>query len=277
MSQLRYIDKCRHGTWHLMLSEISPDGEILEEQPFRWTCRSWRHEGECRTFRASVDFARIDSAVSDGADWVYCVLTFAKNEWPDWRDQYRCSGPYWSALRNRLQREFGRFRYIQTWERHESGGIHVNVVIDSQSFASHCYRALKKPFKQERWFNDWLEYHAGCVGFGWVHWAQPLRVGENSGLARYLVKLANELIGHGKSHQVPFDAPKHFRRIRASQNTLPKKLPSSYTGRLVMLPFPGEETKPPVQSGEECSPLELDRIHVPLDADLYLHPLPGLD
>lgn len=240
LSHLRYIDACEHGTWHLMLSEVTEDGEVLPEGPHKWSCRSWRHPGPCRQWRGALDYERIKVGLSKGKDWVVCVLTFSQSEWPDWKRQYDTAYLYWSALRCRLRRVLGRFRYIQTWERHQTEGIHVNLLIDSLDLARSCYEELRAPFKEMRWFSDLLEYHAVEVGFGPVHWAEPMRLASEERLAGYMTKLANELIGANAKNQVPFDAPPHFRRIRASRGLLPKVIPHNFTGRIVFAPYPEE-------------------------------------
>ena len=53
-------------------------------------------------------------------------------------------------------------------------------------------------------------------GFGFIFWIERVR---NKGeLTNYFLKIATEL---GKASQIPVNAPKNFRRVRASQKLLP--------------------------------------------------------
>jgi len=235
---MRYVDACRSQSWHLMLSEIKEDGEVLEEKPYVYRCRSWRHVGECSHHKGACDFARIAQAISKYNGWVYCVLTFNQSEWWDWKEQYTLAGSYWSAMRLRLVRQYGKFPYIQTWERHVKQGIHVNLLLSSEGIKKGCYQALKPGFDEERWFNDDIEQAATGVGFGRIHWAEPMGDYDSGSMAGYFVKLANELVGADQKSQVPFDAPPHFRRLRASRGLLPKAAEKSMTGRIVFRPPP---------------------------------------
>lgn len=237
---MRYVEACEFQEWHFRLSELAPDGEILPEKPYRYKCKSWRHAGTCRQCRGAIDFNRICDGITRRDDWCYLVLTYSRNEWPRWQDQYRWSYYYWSALRLRIRRKFKRCEYIQTWERHIEGGIHVNILLSCDGFREGCYEALKIPFKKERWFHDWLEKNAVDCGFGHVHWAQPMRAGTRDGMAGYMAKLAKELVGAGKKNQIPFDAPRNFRRIRCSRGILPKPEKSGMIGRLVMCQHPDD-------------------------------------
>lgn len=237
---MRYVEACEFQKWHLMLSKVLEDGEILPEEAYRYKCRSWRHAGECCKWKGQQDYARIAAAVETRDDWVYVVLTFAQQEWPDWKSQYVESYPYWSAMRLRLTRLIGKFPYIQTWERHRKDGIHVNILIGSAELRKGCYYALKKPFKEWRWFHDDIERNAKAVGFGWVHWAQPMREGTHEGMAGYLTKLAKELTGASAKGQIPWDAPRHFRRLRASRGLLPPITKTGMIGRMVYCKHPDD-------------------------------------
>lgn len=215
-----------------------PEGEPDKARPCRFRCHSWRHAGECCEWKAAQDYNRIAEAVQNGKDWVFCVLTFAQSEWWDWMEQYRLSYRYWSKLRCRLRREYGSIRYIQTWERHKSKGIHVNLLIDNNLLARDCYQSYDKRDKKDRWHNDTLRDHAVACGFGPIHWAEPLRDGTGDKMSGYLVKCAKELVGAGGKGQIPYDAPPHFRRLRASRGVLPPVHSSGYSGYLVLKPYP---------------------------------------
>lgn len=237
---MRYVDACEHGTWHLMLSEVADDGEILEEKPYQYRCRSWRHAGPCRAEKGAQDFKRIEHALLQRDDWSFCTLTFKQSEWWDWKEQYQQSCPMWSAVRCRLNRKYGKCPYIQTWERHKKGGLHVHINIASEQLCADCYyddTDQNSPF----WANDFLRDAAVACGFGPRHWAEPLRMGTQERMSRYLVKVARELIDGGGKDQIPFDAPPHFRRLRASRGVLPPVDKGNWTGRMVFTPFPREQ------------------------------------
>lgn len=234
---MKYISACEHGEWHLRLSEIKSDGEIMEEKPYRWKCKSWRHSGECRMARGAEDYQRISQALIVRDDWAFVTLTFAKRDWPNLLTQYECSCSMWSAFRCRINRLWGKCPYIQTWERHQSGGLHVHANIASKGLCRECY-LCRDCLNSPHWHCDAIQRHATDVGFGPIHWAEPLGTGTGERMAGYLVKVATELVGAGTKSQIPFDAPRHFRRIRASQGVLPPKIKGDWLGRMVFAPFP---------------------------------------
>lgn len=224
---MRYVEACEHGNWHLMLTD-----ECIEDAfavPYK--CRSWRHPGDCCRWKGAQDFARVKQAIERFCNWSYLVLTFKQSEWWDWKEQYTLSCSMWSALRCRLRRKYGYFGYIQTWERHKKQGIHVNLLVTSdEMFASVSGNAMA--FQR-----DILRPHACACGFGPRTWAEALRTGTSAGMAGYLTKLSRELVGADQKGQIPFDAPPHFRRLRASRGILPPVHKSNMSGWLVMAPM----------------------------------------
>lgn len=215
---------CENGSWHLHVwNPLDPVNSSLRV-PF--TCRSWRHEGPCRLWKGSQDFARVKDALAALGNWTYTVWTFAQGDWPDKWKQYRAGVEIWAKLRKRLTRRFGPLKYIQTWERHKKGGAHVNVIISCRAF----YRYVRDDCEQG--VNRDLGRIAEQVGFGWRTWAETLS-GDGQAMAGYLTKLSREMTGAGAKNQVPEDAPPHFRRLRASHHTLPPVHKSGWTGRLV--------------------------------------------
>lgn len=227
---------------------IHPKGEPAKARPVPYRCRSWRHEGECREFKAHQDFARISEAIRDYDNWSFLTLTYAQSEWWDWKAQYKESCQDWSKLRLRFRRMLFRkgtkrrhIPYIQTWERHKKEGIHAHVLLsnwrmmeevaaDWHKHSGDVDRILKDP---ETWHSRVLVPHCTESGFGQRCFAQPLREGTGEAMAGYLVSLANELVGAGGKDQIPFDAPPHFRRLRASKGLLPPIFHGDMTGYLV--------------------------------------------
>lgn len=225
--QPAYCVACAAGDWHLQVWDPKKPAETQCRIPYQ--CRSWRHQGECRQWKAQQDFSRVSEAMQIHGPWVYIVLTFAQADWPDKWAQYRAGLNLWAKLRKRFTREWGKIKYIQTWERHKKGGAHVNIVLANERFHEACcnnWRAVRR---------DWLEPNAVACGFGFRTWLEPFY--DDSDLAKYIAKLSQEVTGSGVKNQVPEDAPPHFRRIRASARTLPPVAKSEYTGRLVFAPI----------------------------------------
>lgn len=223
----KYVAACAACAWALHVWRRDDPSQVAVVP---YTCLSWRHAGECRQWKGAQDFARIKEAVTKAGSWVYVVLTYAQGDWPDKWLQYREGVRHWSKLRKRLTRAWGAIRYIQTWERHQKGGAHVNVVISCPALAKAC--------KGEGWKRvrrQWLEPAAVACGFGPRTWLEPVR--DVAAMSGYLVKLARELTGADGKDQIPEDAPPHFRRIRASRGLLPPPVVNpDWTGRLIMAP-----------------------------------------
>lgn len=230
---MRYVDACQNGDWHLHLwpiGELHDDGTKCERIPY--LCRSWRCAGECRTWRASLDWWRIKSGLEKRDDWVYLQLGFRQpeDEFGRWQTYFK-AGKAWDKLRKRLTRLYGPLAYVQTWERHKRGGAHVNLVVGNRQVAE----AVETDWRD--WRRNVLKPHLAPSGFGPVCYVR--RVDEQSGrFSWYLTKLANELTGQDVKSQVPTDAPPHFRRIRASRGLLPPKPEPECTGELVKFPIP---------------------------------------
>jgi hypothetical protein len=232
---MRYVMCCERCLWHLKLWKPGQEGKV-KRVPYK--CHSWRHPGECAAWKAAQDYCRVFEAVKKRNDWFYLVLTYAQSDWPDWKQQYVDSCRIWAALHKRMQRAWGKCDYIQTWERHRAGGLHCNVLVGNKAIDA-IVRADFRP-----WRRDWLKPNAAECGFGKVLWVTPFRHGTADSMAGYLTKLANELIGSSEKGQIPFDAPRHFRRLRATRGLLPPIIKSDYTGSLEMFPIPfGKESK----------------------------------
>jgi hypothetical protein len=224
---MRYIDACQNQEWSVATWGRA-DGEDPRVRPYR--CGSWRHEGDCRAACGACDFARIMQALSEHTNWTYFVFTYPCREWKSAQALYRFGLHSWGALRKRIVRKFGKILYIQTWEMHRNGKPHVNVVISNPEIsrlACENYRALRR---------EWFIPNLVDIGFGRRCWIKPLYDQER--LAGYLTKLGLELHGATNKDQIPINAPKHFRRLRASVRLLPKRFrDDTITGQLFKLPF----------------------------------------
>lgn len=223
----RSVQACTCGEWHLHV--WNPEDPEWPGVHVPWTCRSWRHEGECRQWKGAQDFARVAVAINRRPDWTVITLTFPQADWPDKWKLYKAGVVLWAKLRKRFVRTFGKMEYIQTWEAHASGWPHVNLAVANEDLfwrATENWRAVRR---------YWLKPHAMACGFGPVMWIKTMY--DPNGLAGYMTKLSRELTGAGTKGQVPVNAPHHFRRLRASRGTLPRVIHSDLTGRLLKCPL----------------------------------------
>ena len=234
MGELVYVKACRRQRWHLSLESTSGKFAGKKLVPFR--CRSWRHEGECRQWCGACDFRRCEHALRTFKHWSFLVLTYRTRDWPCIRSLFRETVKHWYALRKRLRKEIGDFRYLQTWEITRRGTPHVNVAISSQNLLERIedqgvWIPDRKRKLRMRWLwhdlsrcfkTEFLEPAQIASGFGRISTLEPMTDPEL--LGAYMVKLARELTGSGGKSQVPVNAPPHWRRIRASQKTLPSRV-----------------------------------------------------
>lgn len=249
--KLRYVAACEAHAWTLVSWRKDRPGE---KSARRYECGSWRHAGECRRWKGSQDFARVKAAVASRKSWTYIVLTFDPKRWHDKYAAYKGAISAWAKLRKRMTRAWGRIEYIQTWEQHSSGWPHVNILVHNEALADAC---ADDGWKKVR--KDWLEPNAIDCGFGMRTWIEPMRQAE--AISGYLVKLANkltaELTDAGVKDQVPVDAPKNFRRLRASQGLLPPAYTAGeeWTGELRQdrLEYVEAELQSASTGGEPCS------------------------
>lgn len=217
---------CQAGDWSIRVWKKGTAGESSLVVPF--SCLSWRCPGSCARWKGAQDFRRVEDAVKRFDHWMYLVFTFDQAAWPDKEALYRAGVTMWAQLRKRFVRRWGKMRYVQTWERHRKGGAHVNVIISNAEFAEACagdgWRYVRR---------QWLRPTALECGFGPVVWLEPLR--DKTAMSGYLIKLAQELTGE-KPGQTPWDAPYKFRRLRASQDTLPPPIKSEeWTGEMLFI------------------------------------------
>jgi hypothetical protein len=233
---LKSVTACNSGSWTLI---TWPQSRPSRKKARPFECKSWRHPGACRWWKGAQDFVRVRDAVRKRKDWVYIVLTFDpkqwRNDWAAYRGGYYC----WNRLRRALCKLYGRIEYIQTWERHQSGFPHLNVIVHSSEISARCADDGWKEWRQ------FLKREAVEAGFGEVLWVEPIR--GRDAISGYLTKVSRELVGATTKNQVPVNAPHHFRRIRASRGTLPKVLKrEGVTGKLVSLPcdVPGPVKRP---------------------------------
>ena len=239
-----YIRKC--GRWTIATwNQSTGDVRIL---PYR--CRSWRCP-RCVGYVNWRDRNRIAKAIEKhgGVEvFVYMVLTFGRGgrvrrgvrAWRTAKKAYAGCYECWDHLRKRMGRRYGttaaddsprKLRYVAAVEAHGDGFPHLNVLMHQPDLASRC-REEWKGVKKE------LRPHVLNSGFGNRFWIEGARGAANEP-ASYLVKqaVAGTSLGAemAKELQLPLQAPKGFRRLRASRGFLPPP-PSgeeAWTGVLV--------------------------------------------
>lgn len=163
-----------------------------------------------------------------GIEWVYLVLTLIHGNYANEWAAYNAGYFHWQKFSKRLIYHFDSLAYVQTWEKHKSGFPHVNVALHNKKIWQLCegdgwkdFRQLIKPMLVE-------------TGFGYVVHVSPLRPDGELTLTGYMTKLSRELTGAGVKNQIPINAPRHFRRLRASRGLLePIHRPGTHDGVLV--------------------------------------------
>jgi hypothetical protein len=210
MDCLSYVAACSCGAWHLV---VWPKDDPAQRWAGQFKCRSWRHQGDCRLWKGAQDFVRCREAMESHTHWTHVVLTFEQPAGSDPQAMFRQGVHKWAKLRKRLARKFDVMRYIQTWERHRSGFPHVHLAITNKGL---FHSANSSPIAN---WQSLIQDHAVKSGFGPIGWCERLR--SAAAMAGYLNKLARELTGKGVDYQVPVNAPRNFRRLRASVRLLP--------------------------------------------------------
>jgi len=212
----KYIHACDMGAWTIATyNRSNPSQKTL----FPYKCRSWRHVGDCRKWKGAQDYTRIREGIeSHPGGYTYLVLTLDQKRWSNVFTAYRGLMHCWARLRKRLYREFGEFHYVTVMEQHRNGWPHVNILVQNDKLAALCAGEGWKSVRRK-----WLEPHAKASGFGMRTWIEGMR--DKDAMAGYFVKLSNQLTAEiTKPSQIPVNAPKNFRRIRASKGFLPPPL-----------------------------------------------------
>lgn len=238
-ARMHYIEACGCSQWTLRIwPRLDPAAQIM--QPFR--CRSWRHAGECRTFKGQQDFARICEAIEAHGHWSHVCLTYRHTTRTLSNAYFRQAVHDWAMLRKRTKRRYKEYKYIQVWEMTRKGCPHCHMAVSNEQLFGELYNVPLGLTKTERDmigqtnFDNTLGPAALECGFGKVGFIAPIQSGP--GMAEYLAKLSAELTGHKKDYQTPIWAPPHFRRLRATRGLLPPihKNPDM-TGELIRAPL----------------------------------------
>jgi len=164
--------------------------------------------------------------------------------YPSRHELFKITKKHWSRLRQRFVHRFGPIQYIQTWEITQKGEPHCNVLISCQPL----HAAVLDNHREVKW--KWLEPAVVKWGFGRICYLEAMK--SHTRMAGYLTKLAKELTGAGVKCQVPVSAPRHFRRLRASQGLLPPRYKDEEsTGMIVKQPLKEKPCTVPTY-GVEC-------------------------
>ncbi len=231
------VQACENSRWTLLsFPEQGEERGYGQVRACKFKCRSWR----CRRCAWEVqreDYRRVEHAATRHPWWLYVVLTFDPAAWPHPWAAYQGASRLWDKrLRRRLEREYGRLQYVQTWERTRRGWPHVNLLLRSDALEERV-RAMRN---RHRWIEEgghgrgrmahWTPWRrelavaAPASGFGRRVWVEVVDSAES--MAAYLVKVAEEFSRSQfkAGDQRPLGAPRHFRRMRASRGLLPARV-----------------------------------------------------
>lgn len=229
-------------------------GEGLSRRPYR--CKSWRCRGECQRKDAAITFRRIQQAFEPfAADSVcFLVLTLDRDGthngegWPDTETAYRELARMCRLLLKRLRRRWPDIgsHWVAIPEAHRSGWPHVNLLIASPMLAAFL-RGCKPDASGRCVVRGDLWAQVVESGWGLQSTAEVAR--SPDALAGYIAKLSGDIAEEGrrggvpgatsgevvKLSQVPYNAPKGFRRLRSGRGFLPPRYPGrpGRTGRIV--------------------------------------------
>lgn len=257
----RYVRACVNSPYpdapyilRLWLKGTDPASGL--RRPHR--CGSWRCDGQCARYRASVDFARLSTALEDepARDLVFIVLTldqrgtYSGEAWADPWTAYRSLSRMTRDLLARLRRlhpDIGS-RWVGVVEAHRSGWPHFNLVLASASLASALRAERAASYQRGIEGRDAILVRGALLGAatgtGWgpQSTAEAARDETHAAdrLAGYVLKLARgpeagRLAGEArKLSQVPDVAPQGFRRIRSGRGFLPpRRRAEGWTGALL--------------------------------------------
>jgi hypothetical protein len=202
------------------------EGDQNRFYAIRLRCKSWRCP-VCRPKVNARDYHRIREGIRNHpGGYVYMVLTLHQRKWPEKYAAYAALSRLWRKLRGRIERRWGKLHYVAVVERHRNGWPHIHLAIQNDALWGECADGKAENFSRRQ-----LKPHAVASGFGFVTSIE--RVRSTDAIAGYLIKLTSDAESTGDA-QVPFEAPKGFRRLRASQGFLPPlHRPSEYKGRVI--------------------------------------------
>lgn len=220
-------------------------------------CGSWRHEGPCARYSASVAFARMKEAFAplDPTGNVFMVLTLDRNgvysekRWANVDEAHAALSKQSRNFLKRLRRygasqgwvDFAS-KWVATVEGHRTGWPHINFVIHCPELA----RELAASYARRRAAGA-SHRHATllegelltiAMGTGWGAQSVAERGNSVDALVSYIAKIAGNAeatLGElAKLSQSPVTARQGFRRLRSGKGFLPpKRVNPDYTGTLI--------------------------------------------
>lgn len=216
----------------------------------KFRCKSSRClRCEARYYQRLRNRMKLAVGQRDPNNLVFAVLTLNQRRdlWNDRKtatDSYALVYKKWKVLKQNLDRNFGVSAYCCVLEAHETGAVHVNVLIESAALAETVReRANQEPEATIKPL--WWRRIAKRAGFGTHSSVEVLREGKGDNLAAYLSKICEDqtsLVVNevSKSRQRPgVKAPLGTRLVRPSRNWFQKEQeePSEYEGQLQRLSY----------------------------------------
>ncbi len=248
----RYVERC--GCDALYTWAKADPGRVARRPLL---CGSWRHDGACARYSASVAFRRMQQAFAplDPAGNVFLVLTIDRNAVYGervWKTPDEANAELSRQSRNFLKR-LRRYAVARGWqdfksqwvgvvESHRTGWPHINFVVHCPELARELAadyerrRARGQDHRTATLLEGDLLDIAMLTGWGAQSIAERGRSAD--ALASYIAKIAGKAdatLGElAKLSQSPVSARKGFRRLRSGVGFLPPKHKNpDYTGTLI--------------------------------------------
>ncbi|MFP2962007.1 hypothetical protein ACLEPN_30520 [Myxococcus sp. 1LA] len=227
---------------------------------------------------------------------MFLVLTVKPHEWKDEDEAYEGLRDCWRSFAKAIRREWGPMQYVATVEKTRRGWPHLNVIMVAPGVGASLD-------DMPDYVRQWMKDHADACGFGNQVFIDRPRSREQ--VAGYIVKLADmsaaaapgdvgadvEAVRRAgaqtarggtvgevvKLSQLPRNAPKGFRRLRASPGFLPPAPKNEeWTGELEKFAHPDDL---PPEKREEIRAWDatMKGDQVPLPPSLQPQPWPEHD
>lgn len=136
----------------------------------RWSCPY------CAAVNRRVWQYRIISEVHErpaAQGWTFFTFTLdGKDHGKGTAHSLRVWRRAWDKLQKRLQREYGRHRYLRVLEAHKDGTLHVHEL--AACAVPDRVMTIEKD-KRVLWTSETVEAHLVALGLGWRHDCRPLR------------------------------------------------------------------------------------------------------
>lgn len=264
--QPKYIRACQAKAWTVKLVSKKDPSQV---QYVCYACRSWRCQGDCARANAAQLFARLTASIARVPDfWSFFTLTLNPRSFKSREAMYKAAGQKWQLFRHALKYKFGYDHFFIAFEISlRQGALHIHGIVRSKRLFAAVAHAPGEPVvagKPSRGaaavWKDWLKPTAVSLGFGFKCDVSAVR--DHGAMSGYLVKssgISGELSQANSKDQLPIDAPKGFRRIRASKGFLVPKLKNEeLTGELIQRPAQFFLDKQAWDSGDEILRAQLN-------------------